>query len=98
MMQVEELRPLTAGQLLAIRREVAAGESDEAAWGLLCNAEVLAESCFAEGKPVFPDREAVLAALTIPEMEVLLARLVGGGKPEANPQFDEARFRRLRGE
>lgn len=94
MTRVETMRPLPAGRLLAIRRDVTVGESDEAVRGLLCNARVLSECCFSEGEPVFADAEAVLSALTVREMEALLRRLSGEAAPLSgtNPQFDEARF------
>ncbi|BCK83825.1 hypothetical protein MM59RIKEN_11440 [Pusillibacter faecalis] len=65
---------------------------------LLCNARVLAESCFYQGEPVFRDGEAVLESLTTREMEGLLRRLSSGtalGPAEENPVFDEARFEAL---
>ena len=74
---MDELRPLTAGRLLAIRRTVRAAGGDALEEAALCNARVLAESCFRDGEPAFADAEAVLAALTFPEMETLLERLAG---------------------
>lgn len=101
MTEVEELRPLTAGRLLTIRREAASEERNEAVLGLLCNAQVLAECCFADGKRVFTDAQAVLDTLTVQEMEALLKRLAEGDgrlSRHANPRFDETRFQSLRGE
>lgn len=100
---IDEMRPLTAGRLLTIRREVCAGTQDELEMAALCNARVLAESCYADGKPVFTNEQAVLEAMTFQEMEVLLEQLAGrGGRaappPAANPQFHEARFWELRKE
>lgn len=99
MKAVDELRPLSAGRLLTLWRECgdAAAELERA---LLCNASVLAESCFYEGEPVFEDGAAVLDALTTREMETLLRQLAeerGPGAPE-NPGFDWAAFQRLRRE
>ena len=54
---VEELRPLTAGRLLTIRREVRSQTEDELEQALLCNAWVLAESCFYRGEPAFGSSE-----------------------------------------
>lgn len=97
MRPVDELRPLTAGRLLAIRREVCAGTEDELERGALCNARVLAECCLWGGEPAFPDAGAVLDELTFPEMEELLRRWRERKMPAAvNPSFDEARFARLR--
>ena len=105
MREVEELRPLTAGRLLRIRREAERGGWDEAERGLRCNAQVLAESCFTGGEAVFADGEAVLEELSVAEMETLLSRLCGEGhdprekRPAAvNPNFDAGRFETLRGE
>ena len=99
MRPVDELRPLSAGRLLAIRREVCAGTEDALERGALCNARVLAECCFYGGEPAFADAGAVLDALTFPEMEELLRRWRERKPPAAvNPQFDEARFAQLREE
>ncbi len=97
---MDTLRPLTAGRLLGIRREVAEREPDEVVRGLLCNASVLAECCFSGEERVFSDASAVLAALTVREMEDILRRLSGGSTlpTQSNPAFDEARFCALRGE
>lgn len=96
----DRLNPLPAGRLLSIWRDVAAKEENEAVRGLLCNARVLAESCFLGEKRVFDDPEAVLEAMTAGEMEALLQRLAGGElslSTGANPNFDPARFRAMRG-
>ena len=93
-----ELRELSAGRLLDIRRQVLRETEDALAQGLLCNAAVLAESCYEEGERVFADRDAVLEALTCREMEELLGQLLPGepGR-EGNPNFDWRRFQALRG-
>lgn len=103
---LDELRPLTAGRLLSIRREVRRETEDELEQALLCNARVLAECCYQAGQRVFPDGGGVLDALTCREMEALLSALAAGGSPaglpdgggaaSVNPGFDDARFRRLR--
>jgi len=98
-MTAPELRPLTAGRLLTIRRETRAPAADEAERAALCNAQVLSECCFGPEGRCFPDGQAVLDALTFPEMEALLERLAGREEtaPAAcNPRFDEARFAALR--
>ena len=97
MKDVDELRPLTAGRLLAIWRESGREAEDPLERSLLSNARVLAECCWARGELAFPDSGAVLEELTAREMESLLELL--GGKSEAaqlNPAFDPARFQALR--
>ena len=99
MRDIDELRALTAGRLRTIWREKQDAEPLERA--LLCNAQVLAESCFFRGEPVFENREAVLAELTGRQMEQLLRTLAGGRQPRPageNPTFDQGRFLRLKGE
>ena len=87
----DELRPPTAGRLLYLWRASRDAAEDPMERSLLCNARVLAESCFYDG-------EAVLESLTTREMEGLLRRLSSGtalGPAEENPVFDEARFEAL---
>ncbi len=104
---VDELRPLTAGRLLSIRRAVRRETEDELEQALLCNARVLAECCFRGEEPVFRDGDEVLEKLTCREMETLLSALAAGrgsagaaaSAPDpasVNPNFDGQRFRRLR--
>lgn len=99
MREIDELRPLPAGRLLALWRECRGEEPLERA--LVCNARVLAECCYFQGEPVFNSGQAVLEALTCRQMEGLLRGLAGespaGGGGE-NPAFDLERFRRLKGE
>lgn len=96
MREIDELRPLTAGQLLEIWRQTRETAEDPLERTLLCNARVLAESCFFEGAPVFSGEMEVLAALTGRQMEELLGRLAGNGpapRPvDVNPAFDRKRF------
>ena len=73
MRDVDELRPLTAGRLLTLWREHREEEPLERA--LLCNARVLAESCFYRGEPAFGSSEEVLEELTGRQMESLLRAL-----------------------
>ena len=99
MRDIDELRPLTAGRLLTLWRAYQDTEPLERA--LLCNAQVLAESCFSQGEPAFESGEDVLAELTGRQMESLLRTLAGGGQPRPagkNPSFDQERFLRLKGE
>lgn len=97
----DSLTPLSAGRLLRIWRDVAAKEENEAVRGLLCNAQVLAESCFLGKKRMFDGPEAVLEAMTVGEMEALL-RWLAEEKPSlpvgANPNFDPTRFQAMRRE
>ena len=99
MKELDELRQLTAGRLLEIWRNSAALAREPVERALLCNAQVLAESCFYQGEAVFPQKEDVLAALTVGEMETLLRQLMQDRpvRPaEENPLFDPKRFERLR--
>ena len=98
MEEMDELRPLPALRLLEIWRANQEAEPLERA--LLCNAQVLAESCLRQGKPVFPDGGAVLTRLTAGEMETLLRRLAGEEPSPApaavNRDFDQGRFQALK--
>ena len=101
MREVDELRPLTAARLLTLWRESGEAAEEDLERALLCNARVLAESCFYQGEPVFDSEQAVLETLTTREMETLLRHLSEGSIPAAaveNPAFDQTRFQRLRGE
>lgn len=95
---VDELRPLTAGRLLTIRREVRRETEDGLEQALLCNARVLAESCYRAGNRAFQDDGEVLDTMTCREMEALLSALAAapGSAGSVNPNFDAGRFRRLR--
>ena len=75
---MREWRELSAGRLLAIRREVLRETEDALERDLLCNAAVLAESLTEDGERVYPDGEAVLGALSCREMEELLRELLEG--------------------
>ena len=81
MEELDELRPPTAWRLLEIWRGTRELAEEPLERALLCNAQVLAESCLRQGKPVFPDGAAVLTRLTAGEMETLLRRLAGGRNP-----------------
>ncbi len=96
MRAVDELRPLTAGRLLELWRGCAGMAEDPGERALLCNAGVLAECCFQEGKRVFPDGAAVLAEMTPRQMESLLRALMEDAQPRwENPDFSEERFREM---
>lgn len=98
MTRLDGLRPPTAGRLLSIWRGTEQ-EKNAMVRALLCNAAVLAESCFFEGERLFDNPEAVLETMTAREMETLLQKLAGetarlpGGE---NPGFDAARFQAMR--
>lgn len=94
MREIDQLRPLTAGRLLAIWREGREQTEDVLERSLLTNAQVLAECCFFQGEAAFSGREDVLEALTAPEMERLLERLCGVGPSGGmeNPGFDMEKF------
>ena len=104
MRDIDELRPLSLGRMLALWRSYReTGDPLERA--ALCNGRILAECCFFEGRPVYRDEAEALEDLTARRMESLLLRLAeGGGRlpgPAAaegdNPAFDAARFRALGG-
>ena len=97
----DELRPLSAGRLLTLWRESGKTAEEPLERALLCNAAVIAESCYGQEEPVFENPEAVLEAMTPREMETLLRRLAeAGGSVDAteNPAFDAERFEALRKE
>ena len=97
MREVDELRPLTAGRLLAIWRESAREAEDPPERSLRSNARVRAECGRAQRGPALPDSGAVLEELTTREMESLLGLLGGTGEAaQLNPAFDPARFQALR--
>ena len=101
MRELDELRPLTAAHLLRLWRESGEAAETDMERALLCNARVLAESCFYQGEAVFQNGSDVLEALTAQEMETLLRQLATGNTQVAaaeNPAFDQARFLRLREE
>lgn len=104
--QIDSLHPLTAGRLLSIWQD-SRQIQDPLERSLLCNARVLAESCFSQGKPTFPNPTAVLKSLTAQQMEQLLCHLISGFHPDyppastpapqtLNPNFDLVRFQMLR--
>lgn len=96
---IDELRPLTAAQLLELWRGCREAAEDPLERALLCNARVLAACCFCRGKPVFSDEAAVLSALTGRQIDGLLRQLAEAepyGPETGNPAFDRARFDALR--
>lgn len=107
MRDMDELRPLTAGRVLALWRESREASGDPLERTLLCNGRILARCCFFRGAPVYQDGTEALEDLTGRQMERLLLRLAEGGGEETlpaapgsgaeNPAFDPARFRALGG-
>lgn len=101
MRDLDELRPLTAGRLLALWRECRETE-DPLERVLRCNGRILAECCFFRGERVYGGGMEALEDLTGLEMERLLRRLAEGGGPwgrpleeragAVNPAFDPERF------
>ena len=100
MRAVDELRPPTALRLLELWRESGQTAEEPLERALLCNAAVLAESCFYQGTAAFPDGAEVLRTLTPREMEALLRRLAGEEPSPApaavNRDFDQTRFQALK--
>ena len=99
MRELDELRQLTAGRLLTIWRECGEAAEEPVERALLCNARVLAESCFYQGENVFESSEEVLNLLTAREIETLLRQLADGrtiSTSGENPAFDPVQFERLR--
>ena len=82
-----ELRILSAREMLALRRSVAAGDFDDAEqralWG---NAALVSLALYRDDAPMFADAEAVLSALGVGEINALVeryARLDGAVNPSA---------------
>ena len=99
MRDIDELRPLTAGRLLALWRETREAAEDPLERTVLCNARIAAACCFYRGEPVFEDEQAVLADLTGHQIETLLRRLAEAepAKEETGkPAFNQRRFETLR--
>lgn len=98
MRRMDELRPLTAGGLLALWRMYRETCPDPLERVLLCNAAILQRACFYQGEAVYEDEMAVLKDLTGREMERLLVCLAEDDAPEpVNPEFDGERFETMRG-
>lgn len=99
MREIDELRGLTAGELLRLRQTPELKQCPPEETGLRGNALVLSRCCRCRGERVFPDAAAVLEALTVEEMEGLLRLLRRGEQPPAQGEsgsFDAERFARLR--
>jgi len=97
----DELRPLSAGRLLTLWRESGKAAEEPLERALLCNAAVIAESCYWQEEPAFESPEAVLEAMTPRELEAVLRLLAEAGSAAGgaeNPAFDAERFATLRKE
>lgn len=103
--EIDTLRRPTAWRLLEIWRQTRETAEEPLERALLCNAQVLSESCLFQGERVFADGAEVLSRLTPGEMEDLLRRLAEDAGPSApqppadrtvNRDFDDARFRALK--
>jgi hypothetical protein len=96
---IEELRPLSAFQLLDIWQESGTRTEDPLERCLWCNAMVLTRCCFCQGEPVFENAFAVLKNLTGRQIERLLYQLAEGTthlqQQAENPNFDSGRFQEL---
>lgn len=68
------LRFLTAAQMLECRSEGEARAGEERDKALWANAALLSRVLLKEGEPAFPDGEAVLASLTVGQMDGLVCR------------------------
>ena len=100
MRTVDEMKPLTAVELLNLWQTYRQRSDDPLERTLLCNAAILRDSCHCQGEAVYGDELEVLRDLTPGEMEDLLLRLAEG---EALPEerggtFDLQRFADMKGE
>ena len=100
MRMVDAMKPLTAGELLGLWQRFREKIEDPLERTLLCNAAILRESCYCQGKAVYQDEGEVLRDLTPREMETLLLRLAEGeaASEECSGAFDFQRFAAMRGE
>ena len=100
MRTVDAMKPLTAGELLGLWQRFREKIEDPLERTLLCNAAILRESCYCQGKAVYQAEGDVLRDLTPREMEPLLLRLAEGeaAPEERSGAFDFQRFAAMRGE
>lgn len=98
MRNLEELRAMRAGEMLALWQVCRERYGDDPLTrAVQCNAEILRACCFAGGEAVYADAEAVLQDLSCREMETLLDLLAKGQQPpRQNPAFDLARFTEMK--
>ena len=101
MRTVDAMKPLTAGELLSLGQRFREKIEDPLERTLLCNAAILRESCYCQGKAVYQDEGEVLRDLTPREMETLLLLHLAEGEAapeERSGAFDFQRFAAMRGE
>ena len=99
MRMVDAMKPLTAGELLGLWQRFREKIEDPLERTLLCNAAILRESCYCQGKAVYQDEGEVLRDLTPREMETLLRLAeVEAAPEECSGAFDFQRFAAMRGE
>ena len=103
--EIDELRPVTAAQLLKLRRDALLSQCAPEESGLLGNALVLSKCCYYEGKSAFESAEQVMEALTAEQIERLIRLLCAGEQLRERPldagksaAFDQERFHRLQEE
>lgn len=94
-----KLRRISAWELLQARLS-ARLEADEAAQGLVFNAEVVARAARRFGRPAFHSAQEVLRALPEEEIYRLTAQYFAQNEPAeecgTNQSFDRRRFEELR--
>lgn len=100
-----ELRPLSAWEVLTLRRESLRLAGEERELALCANACLVARVLRRQGRPVYPSGRAVLKALTVDEIARLADRwgerfvLRSGGEEQGfDPGFDRAEYERRREE
>lgn len=98
MRTVDEMKPLTAVELLNLWQTYRQRSDDPLERTLLCNAAILQKSCRCRGKVVYRDEMEVLGDMTSREMEVLLTQLAEGETEQGGGTFDFRRFAAMKGE
>ena len=98
MRTVDEMKPLTAVELLNLWQTYRQRSDDPLERTLLCNAAILQKSCRCRGKAVYRDEMEVLGDMTSREMEVLLTQLAEGETEQGGGTFDFRRFVAMKGE
>lgn len=101
-MEIDQLRPLTAGKLLQLRHDPLLDQCTPEEAGLVGNALVVAACCLREGQVVFQNGQEVLEQLTAEEIEGFIRAIAAGETrpPQQthaaeNAGFDLSRFSRM---
>ena len=101
----EELRPLSAWEVLTLRRESLRLAAEERELPLCANACLVARVLRRRGRPVYPNGRAALKALPVEEITRLADRWgerfgprPGGVEQGFDPGFDRAEYERRREE